>query len=125
VLGNVLYTPGEPPTMIDWAPYWRPTSWAAAVAVVDALCWHGADEALVQRWSSLEHWGQMLLRALLFRMITDLESSRAAGRPWRPHPAYAPVARLVLARAGSASQRPAEGRCEAEPHAVTTPLARP
>ncbi|WP_246039643.1 TIGR02569 family protein [Glycomyces buryatensis] len=103
VLGNVIYTPGQPPTLIDWAPYWRPTSWAAAVAVVDALCWHGADEALIQAWSSLEHWAQMLLRALLFRMITDLESSRARGKVWQPHPAYTPVVKLVLVCADSAS----------------------
>jgi uncharacterized protein (TIGR02569 family) len=63
LLGNVLYEAGQPPAIIDWAPYWRPTSWATAVAVVDALCWHGAGEALIQRWSALPSWTQMLLRA--------------------------------------------------------------
>lgn len=99
LLGNVLYAPGLPPAIIDWAPYWRPPSWAAAVAAVDAMCWHGADETLLDRWSGLEAWPQMLLRALLYRMITDREADRAAGRRWEPHPAYGPVAAALLRRA--------------------------
>jgi uncharacterized protein (TIGR02569 family) len=93
LLGNVLFAPGLPPAVIDWAPYWRPTGWAAAVAVVDALCWHGADGALMRR-PQQDHWPQLLLRALLFRMVTDRE---AGGAAWRPHPAYGPVAAMVLA----------------------------
>ncbi|THV27310.1 TIGR02569 family protein [Glycomyces paridis] len=96
LLGNLVYAPGSPPTVIDWAPYWRPASWAAAVTVVDALCWHGAGGSLVERWSAMEEWTQMLLRAMLFRMLTDAELERGS---WRPHPAYAPVAALLLARA--------------------------
>lgn len=96
LLGNVLYEPGLAPAIIDWAPYWRPTSWAAAVAVVDALCWQGADNALVERWSHLEEWPQMLLRALLYRMITDLEAAQSSGHDWQPHPAYEPAVKLVL-----------------------------
>jgi uncharacterized protein (TIGR02569 family) len=96
LLGNVLYGPGLPPAVIDWAPYWRPTSWAAAVAVVDALCWHGADRDLVERWGHLAHWPQMLLRALLFRMITDQEAAESRSEDWQPHPAYEPVVKLVL-----------------------------
>lgn len=99
LVGNVLYEPGLPPAIIDWAPYWRPTSWAAAVAVVDALCWHGADHRLVERRSHLAEWPQMLLRALLYRMITDQEAAKAAGNEWEAHPAYEPVTKLVLALA--------------------------
>jgi hypothetical protein len=29
--GNVLFADGLPPAIIDWAAYWRPTSWASAV----------------------------------------------------------------------------------------------
>jgi uncharacterized protein (TIGR02569 family) len=97
LLGNVLYEPGLPPAIIDWAPYWRPTSWAAAVAAVDAMCWHGADYKVLRRWSHLAAWPQMLLRALLYRMITDLEAARTAGEDWQPHPAYEPVVKVVFA----------------------------
>jgi uncharacterized protein (TIGR02569 family) len=99
LLGNVLYESGLPPAVIDWAPYWRPVSWAAAVAAVDAMCWHGADETVLDQGGRFEGWTQMLIRALLFRMITDLESSRSAGRTWEPHPAYEPVAAAVIHRA--------------------------
>ncbi|RRR95795.1 TIGR02569 family protein [Glycomyces terrestris] len=95
LLGNVLYEPGLPPAIIDWPPYWRPRSWAAAVAAVDAMCWNGADESVLDHWSHLEAWPQMALRALLYRMITD---QHATPGPWRPHPAYHPVTAAVLRR---------------------------
>jgi hypothetical protein len=44
----------------------------------------------------------MLLRALLFRMVTDLEVARSRGEDWRPHPAYEPVVKVVLRRIGTA-----------------------
>ena len=99
LLGNVLYEPGQPPAIIDWAPYWRPAPWAAAVAVIDALCWHGADGTLIEQWSSLPNWTQLLLRALLFRMLTDLEVNRAREKTWQPHPAYLPVVKMVIVQA--------------------------
>lgn len=99
LLGNVLYEPGLPPAVIDWSPYWRPPSWAAAVAVADALCWHGAEASLTDRWAHLSGWPQMLVRALLFRILTDREAARSHRRPCQPHPAYRPVADLVLDRA--------------------------
>jgi uncharacterized protein (TIGR02569 family) len=104
LLGNVLYEPGLPPAVIDWAPYWRPAAWAAAVAAVDAMCWHGAGEEVLDRAEQLEAWPQMLVRALLFRMVTDREATRAEGSEWEPHPAYEPVAAAVIRRAS-------DGRC--------------
>lgn len=98
LLGNVLYEPGLPPAVIDWPPYWRPPAWAAAVAAVDALCWHRAEPPLLDRWSHLREWPQVLVRALLFRILTDREAARSRTSPWEPHPAYGPVAELVLAR---------------------------
>lgn len=69
--GNVLFADGLPPAIIDWPLYWRPPSWAAAVAVVDALCWYDATPDLVLRWAHLPAWGQMLVRALIYRIATD------------------------------------------------------
>jgi len=92
LLGNVLFAPGRPPAIIDWPAYWRPPDWASAVAVVDALCWHGGDPSLLGRWSHLREWRQLLIRALIYRMST----TAAAG--WRDEPPeYAPVVRLVVA----------------------------
>ncbi|SDL83456.1 TIGR02569 family protein [Glycomyces sambucus] len=93
LLGNVLYEPGLPPAIIDWPPYWRPASWAAAVIAIDAMCWNGADESVLDQWAHLAAWPQMTLRALLYRMITDQHAGRH-----EPHPAYLPVVEAVLRR---------------------------
>lgn len=68
LFGNVLFAGNAPPGVIDFAPYWRPAEWAAAVTVIDALAWGGSDPAIVERWSHLSEWPQALLRALLFRL---------------------------------------------------------
>lgn len=66
--GTVLFAGTVAPGITDIAPYWRPASWAAGVAVVDALAWGEADEGLIERWEFLPEWQQMLLRALIFRL---------------------------------------------------------
>lgn len=91
--GNVLFADGLPPAVIDWSVYWRPPSWAAAVAVADALCWYGADPGLAARWAHLPEWGQMLVRALIYRIVTH---DSAFG--WTPDQVdvYRPVIALVV-----------------------------
>ncbi len=68
LFGNVLFAGTAPPAVIDFTAYWRPPEWAAAVIVVDALAWGGADENLALRWAEQEQWPQVLVRALLFRL---------------------------------------------------------
>jgi uncharacterized protein (TIGR02569 family) len=91
LLGNVLFAPAHPPAIIDWSPYWRPAGWALAVAVVDALCWHDAEPALIERWAHLPHWGQMLIRALIYRIAT-----REARGATEPNDIYRPAVTLAL-----------------------------
>jgi uncharacterized protein (TIGR02569 family) len=97
LLGNVLFADGLPPAIIDWSPYWRPPAWAYAVAVVDALCWHGGRRELIQRYADQPDWGQMLIRALIFRIATW----DAAGWTAPPESAYRPVVDLSIAFAAS------------------------
>ena len=66
--GTVLFTGTAAPGITDITLYWRPASWAAGVAVVDALSWGEADDGLIERWDILPEWPQMLLRALMFRL---------------------------------------------------------
>ena len=68
LFGNVLFHRSSPPVVTGFLPYWRPVEWAAAVIVVDALAWGGADQGIVRRWAHLAEWSQMLLRAALFRL---------------------------------------------------------
>jgi uncharacterized protein (TIGR02569 family) len=93
--GNVLFADGLPPAIIDWPAYWRPPAWASAVAAVDALCWHGVAPAVVDRWGHLPEWGQMLIRALIYRIATW----PAARWTEPPDDAYRPVVDLVVAYA--------------------------
>ena len=75
--GTVLFAGSAAPGITDIAPYWRPASWAAGVAVVDALAWGEADEGLLERWEGLPEWPQMLLRALIFRLAVHTLHPRA------------------------------------------------
>lgn len=77
LFGNVLFAGAAPPGVVDFIPYWRPPEWAAAVVVVDALAWGGADPGLMHRWSSMPEWPQALLRALLFRIAVHALHPRA------------------------------------------------
>jgi uncharacterized protein (TIGR02569 family) len=68
LFGNVLFAGNAPPAVIDFTAYWRPAEWAAAVVAVDAVAWGGADPGLFLRWSHLDEWPQVLVRAMLFRL---------------------------------------------------------
>ncbi|MET9311947.1 TIGR02569 family protein [Kribbella sp. NPDC003505] len=98
--GNVMFADGLPPAIIDWSVYWRPPSWAAAVAVADALCWYGAAPELAARWAHLPEWGQMLVRALIYRMTTDELAGGAAAWTDSRRASYAPVIELAVSYAG-------------------------
>lgn len=67
--GNVLRD-GERPSVIDWPPYWRPAGFALAVAAMDAVCWEGAEAAMLEQWADVPCWDQLLLRAVAYRMAT-------------------------------------------------------
>ena len=69
--GNVLFAHGLPPAVIDFSPYWRPTAFATAVVVGDALAWEGADESLLDAVAHLDDFPQFLLRALIYRIVVD------------------------------------------------------
>ncbi|MDK1475674.1 phosphotransferase [Streptomyces sp. 549] len=71
--GNVLLAAGEPPGVIDFSPYWRPPVYAEAVVVADGLLWFDAPRTLLARPGECPDWTQLLVRALLFRLV-------AAGR---------------------------------------------
>lgn len=69
--GNVLFADGLPPAVIDFSPYWRPQGFASALVAVDAVVWFDADPGLLRTAAALREGGQLLLRALLFRLLAD------------------------------------------------------
>ena len=80
--GNVLFADELPPAVIDFSPFWRPTGFASAVVVGDALVWEGADASLLDAVAHVEDFPQLLLRALIFRAIVD--ALFRTGEPQRP-----------------------------------------
>jgi uncharacterized protein (TIGR02569 family) len=69
--GNVLFDRLLPPAIIDLSPYWRPTGFASAIVVADALVWDGADARVLDAVGHVDDFGQYLVRALIFRLVTD------------------------------------------------------
>jgi uncharacterized protein (TIGR02569 family) len=80
LFGAVLFDHDGRPALIELMPGWRPKEWAAAVVVVDALAWGGADDELMKRWAHLSEWPQMLLRALLYRLALHAQHPEASAR---------------------------------------------
>jgi uncharacterized protein (TIGR02569 family) len=92
--GNVLFADGRPPAVIDLSAYWRPAEFATAIVVADALVWEEADVSELESAMDIEPFGQLLARALLFRLVADAVAdpdsmdARAA--------AYAPAVDVAL-----------------------------
>ncbi|WP_430480393.1 aminoglycoside phosphotransferase [Streptomyces sp. P11-1] len=78
--GNVLFAPGREPAVIDFTPYWRPPLYAEAVVIVDGLLWYDLPPDLLAVGADDPRWRQMLIRALIFRLVA---LSGLAGPSWR------------------------------------------
>ncbi len=90
--GNVLFADGLPPAVIDFSPLERPAGLPLAVAAVDALMWHGARPELLRHLAGEPELDQLLARALVYRLVTEIVWRAGTAR------AAAPVTELVLAR---------------------------
>ena len=96
--GNVLFADGLPPAVIDFSPLERPAGLPLAVVAVDTLMWQRASHEVLGYLSGEPELDQMLARALVYRLVTDIVRHTgtvgvdAAGR------AAQPVTELVLGR---------------------------
>lgn len=93
IAGNVLFAPGQPPAVIDFSPFHRPAGYALAVAAVDLLTWSGAPPSILD---SLDGDDQLLLRALVFRLVTESLGRPDADGRLAVRRANEPVVELVL-----------------------------
>ncbi len=100
--GNVLFHDDLPPLIIDLSPYLRPTAFASAVVVADALAFENAADDVVDLLANTPDGVQYLLRALIFRIIADHLNQRDRAAPdTGADPYLAPVdiaLRLALGR---------------------------
>jgi uncharacterized protein (TIGR02569 family) len=79
--GNVLFADGQPPAVIDFSPYWRPAAYADAIVAVDGLLWYGAGPDLLALAESSPDFPQLLVRALIFRLVAMNERARETADP--------------------------------------------
>lgn len=77
--GNLLFADGLPPAIIDLSPYWRPAAYADAIVAVDGLLWFGADRDLLGLADGGRDFPQMLVRAVIFRLVALSEQARTFG----------------------------------------------
>ncbi|MFJ2590487.1 hypothetical protein [Streptomyces sp. NPDC087538] len=78
--GNVLFVRDEVPAVIDFSPYWRPPVFAEAIVVADGLLWFDLPSDLLTGSGDQPDWQQMLIRALIFRLVAHSESAGPSGR---------------------------------------------
>jgi uncharacterized protein (TIGR02569 family) len=93
---NVLFATGVVPAVIDVTPYWRPACYAAAVVVGDAIRWHDAAPGpLLAASAEIEGFGQLFVRAVIFRLVTTLLFAREGST------SYEAVVRVAEEHAGA------------------------
>lgn len=97
-VGTVLYDGSAPPALIDLVPRWRPAGWTPALAAVDSLAWGGADEGLLGRFDHVPQWGELLVRAVLYRLFIHAAHPDSRPAAWR---GLARAAELVRAHVRS------------------------
>jgi len=77
--GNVLFEETLPPVVIDFSPYWRPAEFADAIIVADGLLDHNQSRELVRLNGTSKFCLQMVVRALIFRLVSESELSVVRG----------------------------------------------
>ena len=90
-----------PPGIIDLSLYWRPVGYSAALVVGDAVTWEGAPRDTIQLLEKFPDWPQLLLRAVLFRVLVNELARRADVSRADLSDEYRPIVALVLAAVGT------------------------
>lgn len=98
ISGNVLFADGQPPTVIDFAPYWRPAGYSLAVAAVDILTWSDAPPTILDILAGEPEIDQLLVRAMLFRLVTESISRADPQTRQTVRRISEPIVDLVLSR---------------------------
>jgi uncharacterized protein (TIGR02569 family) len=96
LVGNVLFADDEPPAIIDLSLYWRPVGYSAALVVGDALTWEGASIDILRLIEPFAEWRQLLLRAVLFRILVNELARRAEPARGDLSAEYRRIVELVL-----------------------------
>lgn len=114
-LGCTVYDGYADPAIVDFVPAWRPTGWSVALLVVDAIAWANAEDGLLERWSHLQDFDQLLLRAVMFRLFAHAAVPGAQPQAW---PGLSRVSDVVSARVGGVRRAGQAGVPDADPVAA-------
>jgi uncharacterized protein (TIGR02569 family) len=96
--GNVLFADGLPPAVIDFSPLERPAGLPLAIVAVDALLWQQARPEALDQLAAEPEIDQLLARALVFRLVTEIIKNEDAAGIDIAARAGQPVTDLILAR---------------------------
>ncbi|QQC47381.1 TIGR02569 family protein [Corynebacterium bovis] len=94
-LGTTAYDGAADPVVTDIVPAWRPAGWSVAVLIVDSLAWANAEDTLLNRWSHLPDFPQLVLRAVIYRLFVHVLHPGSRPEAW---PGLARVSDVVAAR---------------------------
>ena len=97
IAGNILFAAGQLPTVIDFSPYWRPAGYPLAIAAVDLLTWQQAPDDILDILTD-PNIDQLLLRAFVFRTVTESIRRPDADTRLTVRRASEPVLDLLLSR---------------------------
>jgi uncharacterized protein (TIGR02569 family) len=94
---NVLFADGLPPAVIDVTPYFRPSGFASAIVVADATVWrHARPEPLFAALAHVEHLPQLLVRAVIYRMVTTILLAASERERRADVDVYRPIVELCI-----------------------------
>jgi uncharacterized protein (TIGR02569 family) len=84
--GNVCLDPAGVPVVLDFSPYLRPRRWTVAIVIADAVLWNDAPLALASSFAEDVADRDLLIRALIFRMVAEqLASAPRHGAHLHPY----------------------------------------
>lgn len=83
LVGTLLYDGTAAPVLTDIVPAWHVRGWTAALAAVDCLSMMGADEELLRRFDHLPDFGQLLVRAMCYRLFVHAVSPESQPGAYR------------------------------------------
>jgi uncharacterized protein (TIGR02569 family) len=99
LVGNVLFANGMPPAILDLSLYWRPVGYSAALVIGDAIAWEGAGRPIVSHIEHFSEWQQLLLRAVIFRIVVSHLARRAMPSRKDLSEHYRPIVDLAVSLA--------------------------
>ena len=80
MLGNILFSEGLLPAVIDFSFYWRPVGFAKAVMIADAIVQGNADNSIFGFLRDNDkNYKQLILRAIFRRIVEQLEHVKQFG----------------------------------------------